>query len=388
MNDKRPPMKSSERLDEMIRAFEPAYPFISDAYADKKPLACSECFTDIGLRLEARNVTAMTGACPKCESKKGVLITRKSAMVLAYRYFSLGTMHEPDYGRAPLLVFNEHTKTTQNIKDANITDLEKFEEVLGMGFFEYGPPLWMLGEIEPLKALRKKRQRPAIISEILDRYPSIILPKDQMFFRVRVNPSGDPSLYAQYDSPPKDINVEKGRWDSKQLSIMYCSPDIQTCLHECRAHVSDQVFLASVTGRSNLRLLDLTHHLEESGDWFRSLDLSIQYLFQAGRHSYEISRAIAKSAKDAGFDGLFVPSHFSSLRTGHHYFQAIRGMPIRAFPALREQQKAKVVPNLLLFGHPIEESKVKILSVNRVHMERAEYTLRFGPVIDEGLFFF
>lgn len=388
MTDEKPSNELGENFKNIIEAFEPADPYLSDAYDDVKVMACSECFSNIGVRLEAQNLTDETGECPRCKSISGLLLTQQTAVSLAYRFYALGTMHEADYGRAPLLVFNEHNKTTSNIKSANIPDLETFEEILGMGFFEYGPPLWMLGEIEPLKALRKKRQRPAIVHQILEEYPPFIFPKDRAFFRVRVNPSGNPSQQSQYDSPPKDISFENGRWDSKKLPAMYCSPDIQTCLHECKVHVSDNAYMASLVGEKDLKLLDLTHHLEESGDWFNSLDLAIQYLFQAGTHSYDISRAIALGAKEAGYDGLFVPSHFSSLRTGHHYFQAIKGMPVRAIPQLRDQQRTKLVPNLVLFDHPIIEGKVKVLSVNRVHMERAQYTLRFGPVIDENLFFF
>lgn len=388
MDDGKSTRKLGESFRKMIEHFEPAYPFFSDAYDDEKAIACSECFSDVGVRLETRNLVSKTGDCPRCKAENGLLLTQQVAMVLAYRFYSLGTMHEPDFGRAPLLVFNEHNQTTPNIKQANIPDLGIFEEILGMGFFEYGPPRWMLGEIEPLKALRKKRERSAIIHRILQEYPEVQFRKDRVFFRVRVNPSGDPSEHKQYDSPPKDLSFKNGRWDSKNLPVMYCSPDIQTCLHECRVHVADNAYFASLAGVEDLKLLDLTHHLEESGDWFSSLDLTIQYLFQAGPHSYEISRAIASSAREAGYDGLYVPSHFSSLRTGHHYFQAIKGMPARAVPQLREQQKSKLVPNILLFDHPIQDRKVKVLSVNRVHMERAQYTLRYGPVIDESLFFF
>jgi hypothetical protein len=248
MKDEKPARKFGENFHKMIEVFEPAYPFFSDAYDDEKVIACSECFSNIGVRLETQNLTEKTGTCPRCKSNTGLLITQKIAIVLAYRFYSLGTMHEADYGRAPLLVFNEHTKTTSNIKTAKIPDLEIFEEILGMGFFEYGPPLWMLGEVEPLKALRKKRQRAAIVHRILEEYPPFFFPKDHVFFRVRVNPSCDPSQHAQYDSPPKDLAFENGRWDSKKLPVMYCSPDLQTCLHECRAHVSDNAYMASLVG--------------------------------------------------------------------------------------------------------------------------------------------
>ena len=42
-------------------------------------------------------------------------------------------------------------------------DASVFEDALGIGFFLYGPRLWMVGEIEPLKELQRKETRSDVI---------------------------------------------------------------------------------------------------------------------------------------------------------------------------------------------------------------------------------
>jgi hypothetical protein len=41
------------------------------------------------------------------------------------------------------------------------------EEAARIGFFYYGPRLWMVGEVEPLKALQDVQQRADVIEQIL-----------------------------------------------------------------------------------------------------------------------------------------------------------------------------------------------------------------------------
>jgi hypothetical protein len=52
----------------------------------------------------------------------------------------------------------------------------------------------------------------------------------------------------------------------------------------------------------------------------------------AGAHSYEICRAVASSAREAGFHGIAYPSYFSLLRTGAMPFETAYGISIRRFP--------------------------------------------------------
>src|SRR5262245_36556005 len=116
---------------------------------------CSDCFRDQGLKLDAIQIGASDdGACPNCGLNTGLKLTREAVLTLAYRFFDRGTLERVDYGAAPLVVFNEHQKTNIQCKPWTEPDLHLIERVCGVGFFLYGPNLWMLGEIEPLKQLQ------------------------------------------------------------------------------------------------------------------------------------------------------------------------------------------------------------------------------------------
>ena len=55
--------------------------------------------------------------------------------------------------------FNQHRATSIDTAPWLESDLRLFEDVLGVGFFYYGPRLWMVGEVEPLKALQDAATR-------------------------------------------------------------------------------------------------------------------------------------------------------------------------------------------------------------------------------------
>jgi len=54
-----------------------------------------------------------------------------------------------------MVQFNERQKTSINASSWLKPDVELFERLLGIGFFHYGPRLWMVGEVEPLKDRRR-----------------------------------------------------------------------------------------------------------------------------------------------------------------------------------------------------------------------------------------
>jgi hypothetical protein len=320
-------------------------------------------------------------ACPRCGSTTGRKLDIEKLQLVAHTFFVGGTIRRFEYGAAPMVQFNDRRETEIASSPWLSTDIRLFEEELGIGFFHYGPRLWMLGEVEPLDALRDVETRPAIIRRILTEYPAFELPADLEVYRLRIAPR-DPSNPAEYDSPPSGSGT--GRLDSPRLSVMYASPDLQVCVHECRATVDDDIFVATLRAVTRLKLLDLTEVLkEDDATEFESLDLAVHMLFLAGKHSYEIAREIAAAAYSAGYDGVVYPSYFSLLRTGSLPFVTSYGLAHRRIPEFAEHEKAKIVPNLALFGRPLQDGKVKVACINRVMIRKAEYTLTFGPAIIE-----
>jgi hypothetical protein len=107
---------------------------------------CSNCFVDQGLRFDAEQIgDEDDSACPNCGSTSGRKLSMQKALELAHRFFVWGTLNRVDYGAAPVVVFNEHQKTDIDISQWYEKDVELLGNTLGIGFFYYGPNLWMLG---------------------------------------------------------------------------------------------------------------------------------------------------------------------------------------------------------------------------------------------------
>ncbi len=257
--------------------------------------------------------------------------------------------------------------------------MELFERLLGIGFFPYGPRLWMIGEVGPLKALQRPKSRPLIVERILDEYPERPLGTDISFYRIRKGVKKASNLL-EYDSPPEHLSG-RGRLDAKGAPALYASPDLQVCVHECRVTAEDELYVATLRPQRALRLLDLSVLLkEEKVTEFESLDMAVHMLFLAGKHSYKITRSIAVAARSAGFDGLVYPSYFSLLRLGLIPFPTAYGISYRRFPSQQEYEQAKVIPNLAIFGRPIEQGIVLVENINKLILNRVEYGFHFGPV--------
>jgi hypothetical protein len=344
---------------------------------------CSNCFKDQGLKLVAYKIGKSSNEiCQNCKTSDGKKLTKELVEKLAYKFFVIGTIHRCNYGAAPIIQFNTHNhkKTDIRIPEWLQNDIKLIEDIIEMGFFYYGPSLWMVGEVEPLKSLQKTDKRNGIIDSILNKYPIRQISKDEIFFRLRKNPE-HPLNYSEYDSPPS--KKKNGRLDSLEIQIMYGSQDIEICVHECRVTVNDELFVASLCPTKNLRLLDLTELLHnDNATEFESIDMAVHMLFLAGEHSYEISREIAIAAKKANYDGLIYPSYFSTISTGATPFETRYGISIRRFPLAVKYAKSQIIPNIALFGMPIKEGIVKVTCLNRLVLSQVVYDISFGPALD------
>lgn len=342
--------------------------------------ACPSCFADQGLSLLAVKVSVeIPGVCPNC-GKAGIRKLRLSELqYILHTFFTWGTYQKPDYGGYPAIVANDRQTTSVKFSEWLEPDVRLFEKWFGIGFFHYGPRFWMFGHVAPLEQLQEAKERGAIIDRILKEYPAVAVEPGELLYRIRKAPE-NPADAGEYDSPP-DSCCGGGRLDAPSLPILYASSDLQICIHECLTTAEDALYVATLTPTKSLQLLDLTEVLKEEGvTEFESLDLAVHMLFLAGKHSYEISREIAKRAHAAGFDGLIFPSYFSLLRTSAMPFQTSYGISHRRVPQMRASERAKIVPNLALFGRPIRDGVLRVQSLNRVMINAVEYNCHFGPV--------
>jgi hypothetical protein len=318
-------------------------------------------------------------ACHYCGSRTGWKLRKENLVALAKDFFVSGTFMRTAYGGAPVVEFNQYRNTEVIFSEPLAIDAELLGRKLGIGFFYYGPRLWMVGEIEPLNALQDPNTRQSVLQNILALYPTVELTKGTLFYRLRVNVP-NPNDHTQYDSPPSG-KAGAGRLDSLEFPVLYASQDIEVCIHECRATVEDLIFLATLSANRSLTLLDLTALIKEADNVteFESLDLAIYMLFLAGKHSYEISRAIALHAKKNGLDGIIYPSYFSMLRTGSLPIETAYGLSLRRYARSTEYENQKIIRNLALFGRPLEAGSVEVVCINKLMLRKACYDFRFGP---------
>lgn len=341
---------------------------------------CSNCFTDEGLKIDAYRIgIKRKSICPNCKSKLGNKLTKKLIEDLCYRFFVRGTIHRFEYGGFPLIQFNEYNfnQSSIDVSPWLENDVKLIENTIKIGLFYYGPRFWMFGEIEPLKSLQNEEEKKLIIKRILKTYPIRNVGTEHYFYRIRLNPE-TPHNFDEYDSPP-DNYLGKNRFDDFNFPILYGSPDLELCIHECRTTVEDEIYLAKLSPIKSLKLLDLTFLIEEDTTEFESLDMAIHFLFLAGKHSYQICREIAFEAKKEGFDGIIFPSYFSFVKTGHIPFDTVYGISIRRIPELKDYAQSQSIPNIALFGRPVKENKVLVHCVNKVLINKVEYDISFGP---------
>jgi hypothetical protein len=87
----------------------------------------------------------------------------------------MGTMTRQEYGFAPIIQFNDKRENEISSQKELNEDIELACRQLGVGFFHYGPRLWMIGEIEPLKRLLDPVRRNGQVNEIFSKYPSVVI---------------------------------------------------------------------------------------------------------------------------------------------------------------------------------------------------------------------
>lgn len=352
---------------------------------DDAPRLCSACFRDQGLRLYSQEIGIRSdSACPNCHATAGHKLNLGSLHHLAHRYFVWGTLEHNRYGAAPRIQYNEHQTTDVDVPFWLASDIKLIGDTLGVGFFYYGPRLCMIGAVEPLEQLESVRSRRAIIYRIIEEYPATRLERGDIIYRLRSD-ACDPGNPREYDSPPFH-KLGSNRLDSKKVPVLYASPNLQICVHECRVSAEDDVYFATLSPTRDLKLLDLSRVLvEEDVTDFESLDMAVHMLFLAGRYSYKISRALARAAFERGYDGVVYPSYFSLIQTGAMPFETGHGLLLRRIRELTEYEESKTVPNVGIFGYPIRNGLLEVVCINRLILRRVQYDFHFGPIVDAAL---
>ncbi|MDB5529005.1 MAG: hypothetical protein JWR51_2108 [Devosia sp.] len=321
---------------------------------------CSDCFTDFGLKEEARRIGFFDNReCQNCKKTTGAKLTLEKARDLAVEYFWNGSWYRADFGGAHRIISNEHHLGKRGVQFPVwlSEDADLIQKFIGEGFFHYGPPLWRIGEIEPLNRLRSFWSRKIAARDIIKEFPTRKLHQGTRLFRIRKNilPPFEEQV-KQYDTAPYRRG-QCGRMDTHRTRVFYASEDLDTCIHECRIAITDECFVAILNVKRDLNLLDLAAEIDEVGTPFESTGMAMKFLFTSDSKGYKYTREIADAARMAGFDGIWYPSFFNLVRDGDS-------------------------PNVGIFGSPILAKDIEVVGINRATLKSASYKIRFGPLFD------
>jgi len=318
-------------------------------------MICTNCFANEGLRLLASSLAkGVPKRCNRCGGN-GIPIDKDTLYEIAGRFFVTGSVppHQPH--STPVFQLSDHPDMESvNFKSSLREDYEAIRAEGGVYVFHYGLPMWRVGLTTPHEVLESGGDSAVeTVRAIIQAASAVVLANGTSLYRTRL---GEVSAEATaFDAPPKGAITEHSRFDSVDCEILYAAPNIETCLHECRVTVADEITLATLRVQRDLRLLDLTQRFEEPGPLpFDSYEITIKTLCYEGEREYNCCRLLAREIHAAGYDGFQYNSYFSLV-------------------------KPEPLTNVAIFGRPIAAGLISLASVNRVRLRGVTYDFSLGP---------
>lgn len=293
--------------------------------------------------------------CQYCGSCNGTKLSVEQARELAGDYVVRGSFHRSTFGGAPVYMLSD-MGYGDNLFEGDL-DLILLLNKCGLSTFLYGPATWRVGNTIWLDDLQSKSKatKTKAINKLVDSCEIIECKQGTIFYRLLSRLFGDSFDPLTYDAPQWQFQ-KNGRFALRGISVLYLSSSIESAIHECRTTVEDEPILASISVNKTLRIVDLTKTLNASGSPWEDLSFSLRFLCSTGKDAYPITRAIAREVYDRGYDGIFYWSFFNQV----------------------SQEKGK---NLVLFGSPIKEGKLEVVSIDRLLLDQIKYSFSLGALI-------
>lgn len=325
---------------------------------------CTSCFENHGIKetaLRVINKQADQVVCKSC-LKNGYALSNEELLIIMNQFFVMGSIPPEVAGPAPIFQFNEYKYPgdVQFLTELD-ADLKKITDATRVGLFHYGPPLWRLGYTNHYQSLVfdnvQGKDRDNIWQAIISCCTEEILNVGYCIYRVRTGENLPPANSSEFDTPPQEY-TKNGRFNSESTQIFYGASDIETCLHETRASLSDYIMLAKFSVEKPLKVLNLSRTNESKASTeFDRVDLMLQRLSYVGKDEYSLCQELSREIKLRGYDGFITNSYFG-------------------------QAHKKELLNISLFGYPVAEKKLKITSTNKLKITSIAYEYSYGPVND------
>jgi hypothetical protein len=323
-----------------------------------KFVLCSDCFSNQGLRDEATKLGVhINKTCPNCGSATGAKLRQKSLEKLTHRFFIQGTIPHGVGGYASILQYNSEPNDEVDFDEQTNHDWLLIKSKIGGRLFYNAPALWRVGITdhydEPYVVTDET------IAEIVTQLSIKTIPKGTKTFRIRKNLEGNTALDAsQFGIPPTDLRRDFGRFDEATLPLLYTSPSLPVCLHECRVAITDEIFVATFEAKKDLRLANLTtDYNQQPSSPFEDLKYFFNGISLARDQGvYKIARRIATAIKNShSVDGFIADSFFTTIA------------------------QEPVSQNLCFFADAVADKNLELHSINRLHLKTVTYDFIFGP---------
>lgn len=319
-------------------------------------IICSDCFRRHGLKLMAERFGVKDGEpCPHCGSRNGAKLALEKVKELAFDYIVNGSYFRTTFGGSPVYMLSDMGHDDKLFD--HDPDLLLLLDKCDLSAFFYAPATWRVGIttwIEELQSNSRSTRKKAV-ERLIGECDITVCESGTVFYRLLSRLYGDCSDPLSYDSPHWKYQ-KKGRFGLRGSSVLYLSSSIESAIHECRVTVEDELFLASVSIKQPLRIVDLTKTLNDAGDPWEDLSDSLSFICSTGKDAYSITRAIARAAFEKGYDGIYYWSFFNQV----------------------SPEKGK---NLVLFGSPVKDEKVDIVSIDRLILDQIKYSFSLGALI-------
>ena len=321
-------------------------------------MLCSDCFNNEGLQQMAKDCGLQDSTlCANCGSQTGAKLDEDALHQLTNDFFIRGSVPPNIGGYAPAYMLSGNPEMeTARFENELLADYEMLKKATGQVVFNYGPPLWMLGLTTHYDMLCEGgTAKTTAINQLIAASNPFKLPLGEKIYRVRTNAKNiyDPT---SFDTPPLDMIRKRSRFDSKKTPIFYAAREIETCLHECRVVVADEIHLATFITTQELNLLNIADSFAEieGSTPFEMFQVLMDKLCMTNEDEYPNCRRIAEAIQAAGYDGFMFKSYYSSI-------------------------KRQTLYNYALFGYPVRDKKLKLSSLNTVKINSIEYKYTFGP---------
>ncbi|MDP3077101.1 RES family NAD+ phosphorylase [Bradyrhizobium sp.] len=328
---------------------------------------CSDCFNDVGLRLEAKRIgTQQASACPNCKSTDGYALDSDGLHELQVQFFSRATAPKQYRQDVAALGVVEDDLEEWDIglvlRPETQADWTLIRKSIGGRLWYRSPKLFYFG-ITNHFGINQSLQKEVVRDQIVSRLRLAEIDSSTTVYRVRLNLNEQNKFdEGQYDAPPKPKRRGFGRFDNGRSPLFYGSPNLQVCIHECRVNLLDNIFIASTTPTRKLSLIDLTGNYDQPSDIdpFDDLEWFFRGLMNASQpHVYRYCRRIAQTIKDITSADGFV---YNSFYTG-----------------IAGDSEGKAV-NYAIFGRPLADGRLRVNSINTVRLERIRYDYHLGPL--------